>query len=81
MDNLHTSEKLCLVTWKDHNGMLHGVCRQGDRGIPDMLKQETRTEQEKEFNARGTLIPVVCNGDPEMTSITAHHCIKFHFID
>ena len=63
------SAKLCLVAWKRHKTMIHGVCRQGGRGIPDKLKQETRTKQDEEFNARGTLIAAVCNGDPDMTPI------------
>ena len=69
MDNLYMSAKLCLAAWKHHKAMLHGVCRQGGRGIPDKLKQETRTKQDEEFNARGTLIAAVCDGDPEMTPI------------
>ena len=49
--------------------MIHGIYRQGSRGIPDKLKQETRTKQDEEFNARGTLIAAICNGDPDMTPI------------
>ena len=63
------SAKLCLVAWKHHKAMIHGVCRQGGRGIPDKLKQETRTKQDEEFNARDTIISVVCSGDPDMIPI------------
>ena len=69
MDNLYMSAKLCLVAWRHHKAMLHGVCRQDGRGLPDKLKQETHTKQDEEFNARGTLLAAVCNGDPEMTPI------------
>ena len=69
MDNLYLSAKLCLAAWKHHKAMIHGVCRQGGRGIPEKLKQETRTKQDEEFKARGTLMAAVCDGDPEMTPI------------
>ena len=69
MDNLYLSARLCLVAWKNHKSMIHGVCRQGGRGIPEKLKQDAFTKQDEEFNARGTLLAAVCQGDPEMTPI------------
>ena len=69
MDNLYLSAKLCLVTWKYHKAMIHGVCRQGGRGIPEKIKQQPLTKQDEEFAARGTLYAAICKGDPEMTPI------------
>ena len=48
---------------------MHGVCRQGGRGIPDAIKQEAFTKVEEEHAARGTLRVAVLEGDPEMTPI------------
>jgi len=67
MDNLYLSAKLCLVTWKYHKAMIHGVCRQGGRGIPEKMKQQAFTKQDEEFAARNTLYAAICDGDPEMT--------------
>lgn len=69
MDNLYLSAKLCLVTWKYHKAIIHGVCRQGGRDIPEKIKQQAFTKQDEEFAARGTLYATVCEGDPEMTPI------------
>jgi len=48
---------------------IHGVCRQGGRGIPENIKQDKLTKQDEEYRARGTLKVAVCKGDEEMIDI------------
>ena len=69
MDNLYLSAKLCLHAWKRLKEKVHGVCRQGSRGIPEAIKQGGKTKQNEEYNARGTLKVPMCSGDLEMTDI------------
>ena len=69
MDNMYLLAKLCLLTWKYTEGQIHGVCRQGGRGIPSNMKQEAESKQDREFKARNTLMVSVCKGDPDMTDI------------
>lgn len=69
MDNLYLSAKLCLHAWKKLKAKVHGVCRQGGRGIPEEIKQEAKTKQNEEYQARGTLKVAVCCGDEDMTDI------------
>ena len=49
--------------------MIHGVCRQGERGIPEKLKQEQKTKRDEEYQERGTLKAAICTGDPDMADI------------
>ena len=50
-------------------GQIHGVCRQGGRGIPSHMKQEADSKQNIEFKARNKLMVLVCKGDPYITDI------------
>ena len=49
MDNLYLSAKSCLHAWKKLKAKVHGVCRQGGRGIPEEIKQEAKTKQNEEY--------------------------------
>lgn len=69
MDNLYLSAKLCLFVWKEAKAKIHGVCRQGGRGIPDAIKQDAKTKQNEEYQARGTLKVAVCKGMDGMIDI------------
>ena len=69
MDNLYLSAKLCLYVWKLFKCFIHGVVRQGGRGVPNEIKQEQKTKHQEEYQARGTLMSAVCTGDPNMTEI------------
>ena len=50
-------------------GHIHGICRQGGRGIPINVKQEVESKQDREFKASNMLMVSVCKGDPYMTDI------------
>ena len=69
MANLYLSAKLCLNAWRHCKAKIHGVCRQGGRGIPDEIKQEQKSKQDREYNAQGTLKVAICEGGEDMTDI------------